>query len=77
MDLLREKLLFASDATLLSLAGFILLVLAGLAGWMDYRRQKRGDINRVGWVPWTPIFLSLAMLGCGLLAMAVPAMVRG
>ncbi|RYD63158.1 MAG: hypothetical protein EOP58_11925 [Sphingomonadales bacterium] len=50
-------------------AGF--LVAAVIALVMDRRRHKRdrlGAPDRVGWVPWTSVFILCAVLGGGLLA---------
>ena len=44
---------------------------------MERRRMKRREINRVGWMPWTGLFLVFAVIGGGLLALAVPAMLQG
>ncbi|MBU0669282.1 MAG: hypothetical protein KKH37_08380 [Alphaproteobacteria bacterium] len=71
---LPETLLFASDAELLALAGAALLVLAGFASLMERRRSRRAALHRVGWMPWTGIFLTLAVIGGGLLSVAVPAL---
>lgn len=70
---LPDVLMFASDAELLAFAGVLLLVLAGFASVMERRRTKRTALHHVGWVPWTAIFLSLAVIGGGLLSVAVPA----
>lgn len=64
-------LLFASDADLLMLSGGACLVVALAALWMDRRRHNRDRIaaaDRVGWMPWTLIFLTGAMVGLGLIA---------
>jgi hypothetical protein len=37
--------------------------LALLAGWADYRRDKRRNLDKPGWVPWQ-LILILAMMGC-------------
>lgn len=74
---MHEFLTFASDADILALWGAGFLLLAGLAQLMDRRRQKRARIDRVGWVPWTGVFLTCVVVGGGLLAVAVPGMVRG
>ncbi|MBU1254886.1 MAG: hypothetical protein KJ755_12995 [Alphaproteobacteria bacterium] len=71
-----DPILFASDAELLAFAGVTMLVFAGLASLMERRRTRRAALNRVGWVPWTGIFLTLAIVGGGLLAVAVPAMLK-
>lgn len=74
MDFVRG-FVFASDAAVLTAwgAGFILLALMAL--FMDRRRLKRREINRVGWVPWTPIFLACAVIGGGILAVSVPGLI--
>lgn len=73
-------LLFASDAAIVALlaAGFALLALVALA--MDRRRHRRdrvGSPDRVGWVPWTVVFLICGMVGIGLAAAALPALLSG
>ena len=77
---LPEWLVFASDATLVALSGaaFILAALVSLA--MDRRRHNRDRIgapDRVGWVPWTLLFLVCGVIGAGLLAASLPAVVGG
>jgi hypothetical protein len=44
---------------------------------MERRRMKRASIERVGWMPWTGLFLTCAVVGGGLLAVAVPGIVQG
>ena len=73
-------LLFASDAVIVALwsAGF--LAAAGLALLMDRRRHRRdrvGAPDRVGWVPWTGLFLFCAVTGAGLFAAALPGLLGG
>ena len=70
-------LTFASDAEILALWGLGALACAALAMLMDRRRNKRARIDGVGWVPWTGIFLTCVVIGGGLLAVAVPGMLRG
>ena len=74
---MSEFLTFASDADLLALwgAGFLLFALVAL--YMERRRLKRARIDGVGWVPWTGLFLTGAVVGGGLLAVAVPGIIRG
>ncbi|WP_454596992.1 hypothetical protein [Qipengyuania sp. SM2507] len=69
---LPDALLFASDAEILAFVGVVLLILAGFASLMERRRMKRVALNQVGWMPWTAIFLTLAIIGGGLLSVAVP-----
>ena len=64
-------LLFASDADLLAIWGGVFLIVAMTAVLMDRRRHNRDRIaaaDRVGWMPWTMIFLISAVLGVGLIA---------
>jgi len=64
-------LLFASDSAVMALWGAGFLVAAVIALAMDRRRHKRdrlGAPDRVGWVPWTSVFMLCAVLGGGLLA---------
>ncbi len=73
-------LLFASDAALLALSGGAFLATAVLALVLDRRRHNRdrvGAPDRVGWVPWTAVFLICAVMGLGLLAVSLPALMRG
>jgi hypothetical protein len=74
MEFLKE-LAFASDAALLALAGALSWALAVVCLVMERRRVKGRSLEtleRVGWVPWTPLFLALAVIGGGLLATSLP-----
>ncbi len=67
-------LLFASDADRLLLWGAACLLAALLALVMDRRRHKRDRImaaDRVGWMPWTMVFLIGTVLGLGLIAVSL------
>ena len=68
MDLIHD-LEFASDAALLGLAGITCLLLAALLWLGQVRRQRRSDLDAVGWVPWSG--LSLLFFGIGLLAVMI------
>lgn len=73
-------LLFASDGVILALWGGACLLIASAALVMDRRRHRRDRIgapDRVGWMPWTLLFLLFAVIGVGLLAASLPALMRG
>ena len=76
MTLLTELgLTFASDAQLLALAGVASWVFAGLCLVMEQRRNRGRSLerlDRVGWVPWTLLFIANAVIGGGCLAMSLP-----
>ena len=70
-----KLLTFASDAVLLAGAGAVCWVLAAVCLVMERRREKRRSLERlerVGFVPWTGLFLGLAIMGGGCLAMSLP-----
>lgn len=69
---LIHALRFASDATLLGVAGALLLLLAAVAWLGQLRRMRRSSIDAVGWVPWSG--LSLLFFGVGALALMVAAL---
>lgn len=69
-----------SDAAQLAWAGGACWVFAAFASVMEWRRGRSRNLarlERVGWMPWTALFLLAAMLGAGLLAMALPAVLKG
>ncbi|MEP5937311.1 MAG: hypothetical protein ABJ239_03195 [Erythrobacter sp.] len=70
-----HALTFASDAELFTLLGVGFLALSGIALLMESRRAKRAQIERVGWVPWTGVFLCCAVIGGGILAMSLPVVI--
>lgn len=74
---MHDFLTFASDADVLGIWAAAFLVLAGLALLMERRRMNRARIDKIGWMPWTGLFLTFAVLGGGLLAIAVPGIVQG
>jgi hypothetical protein len=79
MDLAAQFELL-SDAAQLAWAGGACLAFATFASVMEWRRARGRDLarlERVGWVPWTVLFVLSAMLGAGLLAMALPAVMKG
>ena len=73
---LPDPLLFASDAELSILAGAVLLLLAGLTRYAEARRIRRARIDRVGCVPWTGLFLVLAVVGMTLVGLGVIGLLK-
>jgi hypothetical protein len=70
-------LLFASDATLVGLAGAASLVVAAIALLGERRRLRRKHIDAVGWMPWTTLSVLATFAGLNLLAMAAMGWLRG
>lgn len=67
----------ASDGARLTMMGAMCWIIAGLAALMEWRRNKTRPVEqleRVGWVPWTGLFLTTAWIGTGLLFLGVPAL---
>lgn len=64
---------FASDATLVALAGVALLLLAGIATCAEWRRSRRQELDAVGCMPWTALFVACAVGGIALLTAALHA----
>lgn len=72
-----DFLLFASDATLVGLAGGALLAIAALAYLGERRRKRRRHIDAVGVVPWATLSVLATFAGLSLLAIAVSGWLRG
>ncbi len=70
-------LLFASDATLVALWGAGLLLVAAIAWLGERRRLKRNQIDAVGWMPWTTLFVLAFFCGTVLMVVAVVGWLRG
>ena len=45
----------------LGISAAIALSIAIFAGWMDWRRNNRDQLDKVGWVNWT-LLMVLAMI---------------
>ncbi|MXP45303.1 hypothetical protein [Allopontixanthobacter sediminis] len=73
----HEFLTFASEADIVGLWGLAMLVLAVVSLIAERRRMKRTRIDRIGWVPWTNIFMISAIIGMGLLALAAKGILAG
>jgi hypothetical protein len=75
-----DLLLFASEADLMAMAGGGFLLLAALAILGDRlraRRPRTEQLDRVGWMPWTSIFMAAAIIGGGLVALSLPQALFG
>ncbi len=68
---------FASDATVVGLWSGAFLLVAVIALAADWLRARRKHIDRVGCMPWTPIFLACAFVGVGLLVVALKGWLAG
>ena len=75
--MIHQFLAFASEAKLLAAAGLACWIAAGLALVAERRRAARARIDAVGWVPWTGLFLTLAVIGGGLIAVSLPSIAGG
>ncbi len=51
---------------IMAVAGGICVFLAAVAWIGDRRRMKRKDLDRVGFMPWTPVFF-ITLMGAVLL----------
>jgi hypothetical protein len=58
----------------LGIAAGLALALAIFAGWMDWRRNNRDQLDKVGWVNWTLLMVlaGIAAAMLGLLAVGGP-----
>ena len=77
MDMFAQFALL-SDAAQLAIIGGLFWAFAAFAGVMERRRGKRRDVGRleqVGWMPWLGLFMLSAMIGGGMLAMSLPAVI--
>ncbi|WP_374406027.1 hypothetical protein [Pelagerythrobacter sp.] len=68
---------FASEAEIAGLWGLLLVAVSLIAMIGETRRMKRARIDGIGWVPWRPIFLTTAIVGCGLIMLAVKGVLTG
>jgi hypothetical protein len=72
-----DFLLFASDATLVGLAGGASLLVALVAFVGERRRMRRKHIDAVGCMPWTTLFFVAFFCGVTLLAIGAVGWMRG
>lgn len=74
---MHHFLAFASDAKLLAATGVACWLVAGLALVADRRRHARVSLDRVGWVPWTGLFLAMAVCGTMFVLLGSQALLGG
>lgn len=60
-------------AEMLTLGGVSAVVIAALAWNGDRRRQRRRNLDRVGLMPWTPVFFIALLAAIVLLSLAAQA----
>jgi Na+/glutamate symporter len=77
MKLLPDELVFASDAEMAAIVGAGFLILAGITNLAERRRVRRERIDRVGWVPWTGLFLVCAVIGLTLVGLGALGLLKG
>lgn len=70
-----HQLIFASDAAWLAITGGLCWLGAALCLLFEQLRTRRRKVERleaVGFMPWTSMFMALAIIGGGCLAMSLP-----
>ncbi len=75
LSTLSARLQFASEAEWLALVGLGCWIGAGLCLVMERLRGSRRSVERlekVGFMPWTSLFVALAIIGGGCLATSLP-----
>ena len=77
MSGIRDLIIFASDAEIMAMWGAGFLLVAVLANLAERLRMKRARIDRLGWMPWTQIFLACLVIGGGLLSFSLPRVIAG
>ena len=74
---LPDSLRFASDATIVALWGAGMLAFSGLALLGEWRRARRAQVDRVGWVPWRDLSVVALFAGVVLLCFAGIGWLKG
>ncbi|HEY6814583.1 MAG TPA: hypothetical protein VI168_03490 [Croceibacterium sp.] len=72
-----DFILFASDATLVGMAGAVLLTMSVATFFGERRRMRRKHIDAVGWMPWSAVSVLTTFAGLSLLAVAVTGWLKG
>ena len=72
-----RQLEFASDAARLAMIGGAFVAVAIISLIAERRRNARARSDRVGFMPWTGIFLTCTVIGGGLLLLSMPTVLFG
>ncbi|RDC60751.1 hypothetical protein HME9302_01967 [Alteripontixanthobacter maritimus] len=64
-------LIFTSEAERVGLVGLVCIGLAILAMLAERRRMKVARLDRIGWMPWTGLFLVLVVIGATMVIFGV------
>lgn len=67
-----------SDAAQMAIVGGLFWLAAAICGLLERRRGSSRDVarlERVGFMPWTTMFVLFAIIGGGLLAMSLPVVI--
>ena len=67
-----------SDAAKMAIFGGLFWAAAALCALMERRRNRTRNVarlERVGFMPWTTMFVLCAIVGGGLLAMSLPVVI--
>ena len=68
-----SELAFVSAETDLWVAAACLFVIAAIAAFAEHRRNRRRQLDRVGWVPWNAIQILSFMASVVAMALALKA----
>lgn len=60
-----------NSAVIVAIFGAFFAVVAGIASFADRKRQNRKNIESVGFMPWTAIFMWSLLIAVVLLGMAM------
>ncbi len=77
MQRVHDFLVFASEAEIVGLWGLAMLLVAIASLWADKRRARNARFDKVGWVPWTTLFMASALMAATLLVLAAKGIIAG
>lgn len=62
---------------LMAIAGASAAAVAALAWWLERRRLRRRDLDRVGFMPWTAVFFWALLAAVLMLGLSARAWIAG